>query len=104
VNSSARSQTYAGVVRRLLARTQGPVTILVLGEQGLLGLIAASLGADKVTFGSFILLLIPFIQVIICCEGNSYMRDYITRCAEHNGIADKVSDNHGFSVETDVIL
>ena len=50
-------------------------TILCLGEQSLLGLMAAKLGADK---------------VIICCEENKYMRDYLSDCALQNDIADKV--------------
>ena len=50
-------------------------TILCLGEQSLLGLLAAKLGADK---------------VIICCEENKYMRDYLLDCARQNEIDDKI--------------
>ena len=50
-------------------------TVLCLGEQSLLGLLAAKLGADK---------------VIISCEENKYMRDYLLDCARQNEIEDKI--------------
>ena len=63
-------------------------TILCLGEQSILGLLAAKLGARKVSALMYFIYLM--LQVIICCEKSAYMRDYLTACAEQNGVSDRV--------------
>jgi len=75
INNQARNTKYAGVLAKIVSDNPDG-TILCLSEQSVLGLMAAKLGATK---------------VIICCENNNYMRDYIDRCAVHNDIQDRIS-------------
>jgi len=89
VNCASRNSLYAAALSRLIRKQKQEVaskrgsdskgekscTVLCLGEQSLLGLMAAMLGADK---------------VIICCEENKYMRDYLLDCARQNEIAEKI--------------
>jgi len=85
VNCASRNSLYAAALSRLIRKQKQAVssqseegkscTVLCLGEQSLLGLLAAKLGVDK---------------VIICCEENKYMRDYLLDCARQNEIADKI--------------
>lgn len=76
LNNSSRNLKLAGVISRLVKKHPSGCKVLCLGEQSLLGLLAAKLGAD---------------QVIICCEKSNYMRDYLMSCARQNGIADKIT-------------
>ena len=79
INCSSRNALYAAALSRLITKQKKEgyksFTILCLGEQSLLGLMAAKLGADK---------------VIISCEENKYMRDYLLDCAHHNEVADQI--------------
>jgi len=89
VNCASRNSLYAAALSRLIRKQKQAVasksdsgeeegkscTVLCLGEQSLLGLLAAKLGADK---------------VIISCEENKYMRDYLLDCARQNEIEDKI--------------
>jgi len=83
INCASRNSLFASALSKTIRKHRKIIdmdqrdncTILCLGEQSLLGLMAAKLGADK---------------VIICCEENKYMRDYLLDCARQNDIADKV--------------
>ena len=83
INCTFRNSLFASALSKTIRKHRKIIdtdqrdyyTILCLGEQSLLGLMAAKLGADK---------------VIICCEENKYMRDYLSDCARQNDIADKV--------------
>merc|ERR1712012_1276902 len=83
INCASRNSLFASALSKTIRKHRKIIdtdqrdycTILCLGEQSLLGLMAAKLGADK---------------VIICCEENKYMRDYLSDCARQNDIANKV--------------
>eukprot|EP00090_Calanus_glacialis_P010298 TRINITY_DN18678_c0_g1_i1.p1 TRINITY_DN18678_c0_g1~~TRINITY_DN18678_c0_g1_i1.p1 ORF type:complete len:702 (-),score=219.83 TRINITY_DN18678_c0_g1_i1:21-2126(-) len=75
LNNETRNSKYATVLSKIVSANPDG-TILCLSEQSVLALMAAKLGATK---------------VLICCENNNYMRDYIERCARHNNIQDRIS-------------
>merc|ERR1719481_2495897 len=75
INNQIRNSKYAKVLAKIVSENSDGA-ILCLSEQSVLGLMAAKLGASK---------------VIICCDNNNYMRDYIHRCAKFNNIDDKIS-------------
>jgi len=75
INNQSRNTKYARVLAKIVSENSDGA-ILCLSEQSVLGLMAAKLGASK---------------VIICCENNNYMKDYIHRCAVANNVEDKIS-------------
>jgi len=75
INNVDRNSKYASVLTKLVSSNPDG-TILCLSEQSVLALMAAKLGASK---------------VLICCENNNYMRDYIERCARHNNVQDRIT-------------
>jgi len=75
INNQDRNEKFAAVLAKIVSANPDG-TVLCLSEQSVLALMAAKLGATK---------------VLICCENNNYMRDYIERCARHNNIQDRIS-------------